>query len=85
MMNKEEGMSMREVDRLEVIRDVLGRRLGQREAGERLGICVRQVKRLVRRYAGGEGVDLGAPGPAGEQCHSTGGEERDGGGGTGAV
>ena len=50
MMNKEEGMSMREVDRLEVIRDVLGRRLGQREAGERLGICVRQVKRLVRRY-----------------------------------
>ena len=50
MMNKEEGMSMREVDRLEVIREVLGRRLGQREAGERLGICVRQVKRLVRRY-----------------------------------
>ena len=43
-------MSMREVDRLEVIREVLGRRLGQREAGERLGICVRQVKRLVRRY-----------------------------------
>ena len=50
MMNKEEGMSMREVDRLEVIREVLGRRLGQREAGERLGICVRQVKQLVRRY-----------------------------------
>ena len=41
---------MREVDRVEVIREVLGRRLGQREASERLGICVRQVKRLVRRY-----------------------------------
>ena len=37
MMNKEEGMSMREVDRLEVIREVLGRRLRQGEASERLG------------------------------------------------
>ena len=41
---------MREVDRVGVIREVLGRRLGQGEASERLGICVRQVKRLVRRY-----------------------------------
>ncbi len=41
---------MREVDRVEVIREVLGRRLRQGEASERLGICVRQVKRLVRRY-----------------------------------
>ena len=41
---------MREVDRVEVIREVLGRRLGQGEASERRGICVRQVKRLVRRY-----------------------------------
>ena len=37
---------MREVGRVEV----LGRRLRQGEASERLGICVRQVKRLVRRY-----------------------------------
>ena len=29
----EEGLSMREVDRLEVIREVLGRRLRQREVG----------------------------------------------------
>ena len=48
---------MKEIDRLEVIREVLGRRLRQREAGERLGICVRQVKRLVRRYR-----ELGARG-----------------------
>ena len=41
---------MRDVDRVEVIREVLGRRLRQGEASERLGICVRQVKRLVRRY-----------------------------------
>ena len=41
---------MREVDRVGVIREVLGRRLRQGEASERLGICVRQVKRLVRRY-----------------------------------
>ena len=41
---------MREVDRVQVIREVLGRRLRQREASERLGICLRQVKRLVRRY-----------------------------------
>ena len=35
---------MREVDRVEVIREVLGRRLRQGEASERLGICVWQVK-----------------------------------------
>ena len=50
MLNYEEGLSKREVDRVEVIREVLGRRLRQGEAGERLGSCVRQVKRLVRRY-----------------------------------
>ena len=41
---------MREVDRVEVIREVLGRRLRQGEASQRPGICVRRVKRLVRRY-----------------------------------
>ena len=48
---------MREVDRLEVIREVVGKRLVQREAGERLRLRVRQVKRLVRRYR-----ELGAKG-----------------------
>ena len=43
-------MSVEEADRAAVIRDVLEKRLRQREAAERLGIGVRQVKRLVRRY-----------------------------------
>ena len=50
LLNYEEGLSMREVDRVEVIREVLGRQLRQGEASERPGICVRQVERLVRRY-----------------------------------
>ena len=41
---------MREVDRLGVIREVVGKHLRQREAGERVGLSVRQVKRLLRRY-----------------------------------
>lgn len=43
-------MSALERDRLHVIRLVAERKLGQRSAGERLGICVRQVKRLVRDF-----------------------------------
>ena len=46
---------MREVDRLGVIREVAGKRLRQREAGERM-LSVRQV-RLLRRYR-----ELGARG-----------------------
>ena len=48
---------MREVDRLGVIREVAGKRLRQREGGERMGLSVRQVKRLLRRYR-----ELGARG-----------------------
>ena len=48
---------MREVDRLGVIREVVGKHLRQREAGERMGLSVRQVKRLLRRYR-----ELGARG-----------------------
>ena len=33
MAKPEEGMTLREVDRLEVIREVVGKRLVQREAG----------------------------------------------------
>jgi len=43
-------MSGREVDRLDVVRKVAAKRLLQREAAVRLGLGVRQVKRLVRRY-----------------------------------
>ena len=50
-MGKEEGlMSVGEADRAAVIRDVVKKRLGQREAAERLGVGVRQIRRLARRY-----------------------------------
>ncbi len=45
-------MSGEEIDRLGVVRKVAARRLRQREAAERLGMSVRQVQRLVRRYRG---------------------------------
>ena len=43
-------MSVEEADRVVVIRDVVEKRLRQGDAAERLGIGVRQVKRLARRY-----------------------------------
>lgn len=43
-------MSRKEVDRLAVIRAVIGKQLKQVEAAGQLGLTVRQVKRLVRRY-----------------------------------
>ncbi len=52
-MEKSNGagtMSYKEADRVGLIRAVVEKRLRQREAAKRLGIGVRQVKRLVRRY-----------------------------------
>ncbi|MBN2701019.1 MAG: helix-turn-helix domain-containing protein [Methylothermaceae bacterium] len=43
-------MSQQEVDRLQIIQSVVGKHLKQWEAADRLGVSVRQVKRLVRRY-----------------------------------
>ena len=43
-------MSGKEVDRVGVVRQVMAKRLLQREAALQLGMSVRQVKRLVRRY-----------------------------------
>ncbi len=40
-------MSARELDRLEVVRRVLERSLTQVKAAELMGLCVRQVRRLV--------------------------------------
>ena len=57
-------MSVKEVDRLSVVRKVSARRLRQREAAEQLGLSVRQVKRLLRRYR-----DRGA---ASQQRHGSG-------------
>ena len=52
---------MSEVDRVAVVAQVAERRLSQREAAERLGLGVRQVKRLVARYRerGAEGLASG--------------------------
>ena len=43
-------MSHKEVNRLGVIEQVVDKRLKQKAAAERLGLSVRQVKRLVQRY-----------------------------------
>ena len=52
---------MAEVDRVAVVSQVAERRLSQREAAGRLGLGVRQVKRLVARYRerGAEGLASG--------------------------
>ena len=50
MSSGELRLSMRESDRVGVIREVVERRLRQREAAVRLGLGVRQVKRLAARY-----------------------------------
>ena len=42
-------MSQKEVQRLAVLRRVLGEGLGQGQAAQQLGLSVRQVKRLCRR------------------------------------
>ena len=57
MVLREGMLSMREADRAGVIGQVAENRLMQREAAERLGVSVRQVKRLLVRYR--------ARGPAG--------------------
>ena len=56
-MSGEVRLSMREADRAGVIRQVVEKRLKQREAADRLGLSVRQVKRLAARYR-----ELGAAG-----------------------
>lgn len=43
-------LSRSELDRLTVVEAVIGGRFRQRQAAEQLGVSVRQLKRLVRRY-----------------------------------
>ena len=43
-------MSEKEIDRLQIMTQLEKKQLTQRQAGEQLGLSVRQVKRLVRRY-----------------------------------
>ena len=54
-------LSIGELDRVSVIQDVIGKRLRQHQAARCLGLSVRQVKRLVRRYRefGAEGLVSG--------------------------
>lgn len=49
-MMREGTLSMEEADRAVVMGQVAEKRLRQREASERLGVSVRQVKRLLARY-----------------------------------
>ena len=50
MSSEEVVLSLRESDRAGVIRDVVEKRVTQREAALRIGLSVRQVKRLASRY-----------------------------------
>ena len=50
MTEKHITMSQKEADRLQVVQEVLDRRLSQAAAARQLRLSVRQVKRLVRRY-----------------------------------
>ena len=78
---------MREVDRLEVIREVVGKRLVQREAGGAVEAecAASEAAGAALPGVGGEGSDFGASGAQGEQRDSAGGSGRDLGGGAGAL
>ena len=54
-------LSMEERDRLSVIEAVVGKRLRQRQAAQQLGLDIRQIRRLIRRYraSGPEGLVSG--------------------------
>ena len=43
-------MRQKEIDRLQVIQALTDKRPGQAAAARQLGLSVRQIKRLVRRY-----------------------------------
>ena len=54
-------LSSQELDRVSVMEAILAKRLRQREAADQLGLSIRQVQRLVRRYRefGAEGLMSG--------------------------
>ena len=51
-------MSTKEIDRLSVVHKIIDKRLTQALGAEQLGLTIRQVKRLVRKYKqhGAEGL-----------------------------
>jgi len=58
LASREGFLNMGEADRAAVIAQVAEKRLKQREAAERLGLSVRQVKRLLARYRTGGSAGL---------------------------
>jgi len=51
-------MSAKEIDRLSVVQKIIDKRLTQALGAKQLGLTIRQVKRLVRKYRqyGAEGL-----------------------------
>ncbi len=43
-------MSVREIERLKVIADVIEKRISQKKASIRLNLSLRQIRRLVKRF-----------------------------------
>jgi predicted DNA-binding protein (UPF0251 family) len=50
MIKETVTMSHKELDRLQIIQESLNRHITQEQAAARIGISIRQVKRLVQRY-----------------------------------
>lgn len=50
MIKETVTMSHKELDRLHIIQESLNRHITQEQAAARIGISIRQVKRLVQRY-----------------------------------
>lgn len=44
------SMSVKETERIAVMDNLIGKRIKQKHAGKQLGISIRQVQRMVRRY-----------------------------------
>ena len=55
------SMSKKELTRLEVMKRLQEKRMKQKEAAEVLGLSVRQVKRLLKRYRGEGSAGLVSP------------------------
>ena len=63
-------MSQKEVDRLEVIQATVSKQILQSDAATQLGLSVRQIKRLVKRYRqdGAAGLISGRRGKMSNNC-----------------
>jgi transposase len=49
-MNKTISLSMKETERITILNNLIGKRIKQKHASSQLGISIRQVQRLVKRY-----------------------------------